>query len=254
MAMGPFSAFQQALNSGLVPQPPELSATGRAMDRMRRAEGQRTKREVSEQARYAAASRHVDKVANTDLRAAREMSERARSTPNAGIIEPHSKPRIYGDSARSQTPNPVVEPVNSLPGERSRAGAYEAYGKYLEHLRRASAWNGAVHAYRLPLPTVDLNPVGDDFRQITHDPYYATRPHEALRYNTPDDSNYSKHFDTTYMGDAPILSNHPVYTDKDLYGRPIPVRIGAQNPFEVNPSPYTFSEFAKAMRSRMGGQ
>lgn len=237
MAMGP-NAFWEAMQNGGVAQPAPVTPTPQAARKMAKQNSSRNRRLLAESAKVESAARKVQLVNSTPLEDAQKYSAISRSI----------------DSARSQTPNPVVEPVNSLPGERSRAGAYEAYGKYLEHLRRASAWNGAVHAYRLPLPTVDLNPVGDDFRQITHDPYYATRPHEALRYNTPDDSNYSKHFDTTYMGDAPILSKNPVYTDKDLYGRPIPVRIGAQNPFEVNPSPYTFSEFAKAMRSRMGGQ
>lgn len=231
MAMGPFSAFQQALNSGLVPQPPELSATGRARDRMRRAEGQRTKREVSEQARYAAASRHVDKVANTDLRAAREMSERARSTPNAGIIEPHSKPRIYGE-----------EPVGAY---YPRRASYDAVQQYRGQLRRILDWNNLMNKYQVPLPQFHIDP---EKNQAWRDASRSAYPEQSLRQLYLD-SDGSLLDEWGMRSEPPITSSAPAYQVSMPTGVKN-VYMGGEAPWTIDQSPYSLSQFSQAMKSR----
>ena len=231
---GQFWGFiQNLVNSGGVAQPAEIVPSAPAASRMRRQNVSRTKRLRMDDANDAKANQRIERVGQTSLESARAKSAAVR----------------LAERERQKPPDIVREPASALPGEHSRRGAYEAYSDYLSKLRGATEWNRAVQSYGLPLPTVNLNPVADDFKSITHDPYYAASPQEALRYNTPGESNYSKKFDTTYMGENPILSKTPVYIDKDMFGAPIPVSIGGQNPFELTPSPYSVSDFLRRLRA-----
>jgi hypothetical protein len=153
--------------------------------------------------------------------------------------------------------SPVPEPYFHGDERGAREASYGAYGKYLGQLKGANDWNNMVNEFSLPVPTLTVNPLGNKFRHITTGYYdhpgdtypdFRVAPQNALDYSRdPGKTESSMGRD---LGPNAILSSKPVMHETNWDKSSYPVHMGAENPFELTPSPYSLSQFGQAMQRR----
>ena len=245
MAMGP-NAFWEAMQNGGVVQPQAVRPSSAAQGRMRQAESRRAKRLKDEEVATALAERRRRMVQESTPEQASALSAKARPLPPSPVVEPPLRP---GSSVGSFYGQPA------LPGRwHPREAALDAHGQYLRQLRGAVDWNNLVHEYSLPLPTKNVPGGRPEFAALEGRGYFdphvkfsvspETQPEEFVNQYQRRGGEWVDSYGQKAA--SPILSRHPAYSTSDG-----PVYLGAPNPFELSPSPYTFSEFAKAMQSRV---
>ncbi len=234
--------LQQMINGG--EEVPIHKAYDRgARQRLKEAEALRQGRLRMAEVERVMAARRLEQVQGMDPEVARQQGRQHSA-------EVMNDPNRYGNS-------PVPEPYFHGDERGAREASYGAYGKYASQLKGANDWNNMVNEFSLPVPTLTVNPLKNKFRRITQGyhrapgdtyPDYRVSPQRALDYSRdPGKTGSSMGRD---LGPNAILSSKPVMYETNWDKSSYPVHMGAENPFELTPSPYSLSQFGQAMQRR----
>lgn len=221
-------------------QVPQASDPG-ARRRLAEAEALRQRRLRQDQVNAELAQRKLEAVQRMSPEAARQRRAEVMADParpgNSPVMEPHIP---YGEHFHGE---PAVGPIHR------REAAYDVVGQYQNQLRGAVNWNKAVNEYSIPLPmkTVDpqlLTPYRNAIQPYPFaDGHSEVSPESSIR-NTGDFYGEVRDDYGTRIK-SPIRSKYPSMRTSEGS-----VYAGAENPFELTPSPYSLSQFGQAMQRR----